>query len=101
MLTPQLTGVKITQPCLFITGEHDLVASFSRGGLEGQKAGLAKVCQHLVGHHIIRAVDGNPTKTACHWIQQERPEEVNELLLKFLDRVKNHFGDDSGLHAKL
>jgi pimeloyl-ACP methyl ester carboxylesterase len=35
-----------------------------------------KACTNMVGFHLV---DG-----AGHWVQQEQPEKVSELLLRFL-----------------
>jgi pimeloyl-ACP methyl ester carboxylesterase len=71
-LAPFLSGAKIRQPSLFIAGELDAVIAMYRpafDGLEQTMPGLGKKVL-LPG--------------AGHWIQQERPAEVNELLLQFL-----------------
>ena len=69
-ITPQLEGVKVTMPSLFITGGADPVgimtpASVMDGWLED--------------HRGTTVVDG-----AGHWVQQEAPAEVNAALLSFL-----------------
>jgi pimeloyl-ACP methyl ester carboxylesterase len=92
-LTPHLVGQTISQPCMFLTGEHDVVASFSPGGLEAQKTAVAQACPDLRGHHVIKASEG---MTAGHWIQQERPQEVNEILIQFLRGTAADFSQASG-----
>ena len=59
---------KISPPSCFIVGEHDPVAKWS----------LINPALHenLVSNHII--------KNAGHWVQQEKPDEVNNILLDFL-----------------
>ena len=73
-LTAPWQDAPIRQPSLFIAGAKDAVIT----GLIGAKrlAELEKVLPNLKGKHII---DG-----AGHWIQQERPEEVNAALIGFL-----------------
>ncbi|MEE9132945.1 MAG: alpha/beta hydrolase [Gemmatimonadota bacterium] len=73
-LTPQLEGARITVPTLFIAGERDPVI----GGRD--KAGLERpmrlVAPDLRGVKLIAG--------AGHWIQQERADEINGLLIQFL-----------------
>jgi pimeloyl-ACP methyl ester carboxylesterase len=78
-LTAPWQGAKIHQPSLFIAGANDSVIK----GLIGAKRVLdmERVLPHLTGKLII---DG-----AGHWIQQERPAEVNEALIAFLQTVSD------------
>jgi len=72
--TPQLAGAKVQQPALFIAGEKDAVI---RGATREQlETRFAQGVADLRGIHLIPG--------AGHWIQQEKPEQVNELLLEFL-----------------
>jgi pimeloyl-ACP methyl ester carboxylesterase len=73
-LTAPWQGAQIHQPSLFIAGSHDSVIT----GLIGAKRvnELERVLPNLKQRLII---DG-----AGHWIQQERPEEVNAALIAFL-----------------
>jgi pimeloyl-ACP methyl ester carboxylesterase len=73
-LTAPWQDAQIHQPSLFIAGAQDSVIT----GLIGAKrvADLERVLPNLKGKLII---DG-----AGHWIQQERPEEVNAALVAFL-----------------
>ena len=72
--TPQLSGVKISQPVLFIAGEKDQVI---RGANAEQLTTLMKnAVTDLRGVKVFPA--------AGHWIQQERPEESNAAILEFL-----------------
>jgi pimeloyl-ACP methyl ester carboxylesterase len=74
-LTPFLDGAKILQPTLFVTGSLDGVLEMAAAQYEA----LETNCVRLVGKHLIPG--------AGHWIQQERPTEVNELLTRFLTGV--------------
>ncbi|MEV0322866.1 alpha/beta fold hydrolase [Streptomyces sp. NPDC050658] len=69
-LTEQLDGRPIAQPSLFITGSKDPVARYMPAGA------LDRVLTDLRGHVVI---DGGG-----HWIQQQRPDEVDAALLEFL-----------------
>ena len=73
-LTAPWQGARIHQPSLFIAGSRDSVIT----GLIGAKrvADMERVLPNLRQKLII---DG-----AAHWIQQERPDEVNAALIAFL-----------------
>ncbi|WNG35324.1 alpha/beta hydrolase [Archangium violaceum] len=70
---PELATVKIEQPALFITGEKDPVRGF--GPTDAMKALVPNLKDMLV------------IPDAGHWIQQERPAEVNAALLAFLKEL--------------
>lgn len=72
-LTAAWDGARITAPSLFITGQRDVVRSF------GDPRFLDKLPALLPG--LRNVVDLPDTG---HWIQQERPDEVNAALLEFL-----------------
>ena len=73
-LTAPWQGARIHQPSLFIAGSRDSVIT----GLIGAKQvnELEKILPNLQQKLII---DG-----AGHWVQQERPNEVNAALIAFL-----------------
>ncbi len=75
-LTAAFQDAKIRQPSLFLAGSRDGVVT----GLIGarQIAELDKVLPNLKAKIIL---DG-----AGHWVQQERPEEVNAALIDFLGK---------------
>jgi pimeloyl-ACP methyl ester carboxylesterase len=73
-MLPQLAELKVEQPALFIAGERDPVLRFVRG--VDVTALMDSWYNDLRGKKIIAG--------AGHWIQQERPKEVNEALLSFL-----------------
>jgi pimeloyl-ACP methyl ester carboxylesterase len=69
---------KIGQPAAFIAGSLDPVLSFVPG------VDLLAVMRDKVADlRLVRIIDG-----AGHWVQQERPNEVNAALLEFLQGVK-------------
>ena len=72
--TPQLDGAMITVPCLFIGGTADPVLTFTRAD---------RAPEVISGPYRQVMIDG-----AGHWLQQERPEEVNAALLDFLKGVE-------------
>ena len=74
-LTPFLSGAKIRQPSLFIAGERDGVITMSRPAFDNLEASMPNLKQKVL-------IPG-----AGHWVQQERPKEVNDLLIRFLREV--------------
>jgi len=58
-------------PCLMITAELDAVLSPE----------MAEPMVHFVGDLETHMVKGSG-----HWTQQEKPEDVNRLMLDWLDR---------------
>lgn len=71
--TPELDGATISVPCLFLGGTADPVLTFTRRDRAGQV---------ITGPYREVMLDG-----AGHWLQQERPDEVNAHLLEFLKQV--------------
>jgi pimeloyl-ACP methyl ester carboxylesterase len=73
-LTAPWQGAQIHQPSLFIAGSKDSVVT----GLIGAKrvGDMERVLPNLTRKLIIEG--------AGHWVQQERPEEVNAALITFL-----------------
>ena len=65
-------GKRVEQPALFVAGESDPVILWSRGTLERMPAAMPTLTQSLL------------LPGTGHWVQQERPAEVNHALLQFL-----------------
>jgi len=78
-LTAFLQDKRITQPSLFIVGERDPVRHYAGPAELGLKDWLTD----LRGQHVLPG--------AGHWVQQERPEEVTDLLLAFAREVQAAF----------
>ncbi|MEU1117377.1 MULTISPECIES: alpha/beta hydrolase [unclassified Streptomyces] len=72
-LTEHLAERRVTQPSLFVTGSKDPVAQFMPAKDLGRM---------LTDRRGTLVIDG-----AGHWIQQQRPDEVNAALLEFLSEV--------------
>lgn len=74
VLTAPLQGAKVTPPALFIAGTRDAVITspMGRGALD------------TLPDHVPNFRDKVLIVGAGHWIQQERPAEVNAALLRFL-----------------
>jgi pimeloyl-ACP methyl ester carboxylesterase len=73
-LLPELGTRTIDQPAFFIAGERDPVLSFAPGIRLTDR--MDRWYTDLRGKLLIPG--------AGHWVQQERPKEVNEALLGFL-----------------
>lgn len=73
-LTTAWRGCPIRQPSLFIAGERDGVLRFP-----ASKSQLDAYPQTLPGLRGLHLLPG-----AGHWVQRERAQEVNELLVGFL-----------------
>lgn len=71
-LTPFLSGAKLRQPVLFVAGEVDAVITMYQAAFDA----MEKTAPSLRKKILLPG--------AGHWIQQERPAEVNELLIAFL-----------------
>jgi pimeloyl-ACP methyl ester carboxylesterase len=74
-LTAWLQDRRIKQPALFIVGERDPVRHYAGA----HEAGLKDWLTGLRGQHVLSG--------AGHWLQQERADEVNHLLLAFLSEI--------------
>jgi len=66
------TGATVRQPALYLAGEHDLIAGNTTDALTVVRESLPN----------LRALQVFPG--AGHWLQQERPDGVNDALLGFL-----------------
>ena len=71
-LTAFLNNAKLSQPTLFIAGEADPMITMYRKSYESMEASVPNLKRKVL------------LLGAGHWIQQERPAEVNRLLLDFL-----------------
>jgi len=72
--TPELAGAKIAVPSLFVAGTADPVLAFTRAD---------RAAEVISGPYRQVMIDG-----AGHWLQQERPDEVNATLLEFLNGLE-------------
>ena len=70
--TAYLAGAKVSQPALMITAELDPVLR------PDMAVGMQAWVPNLRGTHLV--------KDSGHWTQQEKPDEVNRLILDWLDR---------------
>lgn len=77
-LTAPWQGARIHQPSIFIAGANDSVVTSILGGKRVTE--MERVLPNLTRKLIIEG--------AGHWIQQERPDEVNTALIEFLKNAK-------------
>jgi pimeloyl-ACP methyl ester carboxylesterase len=75
-LTPFLSGARIHQPSLFVAGELDGVIAMNRGAFDNLEKAMPGLKQKVL-------IPG-----AGHWVQQERPQMVNDLLIAFLKELE-------------
>lgn len=68
-------GAPVTAPSLFVAGAHDATLGWLGGAIERFDTTLPG----LAGSHVLQGCG--------HWVQQERPEEVNRLLVEWLDAI--------------
>jgi pimeloyl-ACP methyl ester carboxylesterase len=71
-MTPFLDGAKIIRPTVFAAGDRDVVIEMAADGYKNLENNVA----NLFKKHLIPG--------AGHWVQQERPAEINQLLIEFL-----------------
>jgi pimeloyl-ACP methyl ester carboxylesterase len=69
------SGRTIDVPSMFIAGKSDWGTYQRPGNFERMQQ---SVCTRMLGCHLIEG--------AGHWVQQEQPERVSELLIEFLRR---------------
>jgi pimeloyl-ACP methyl ester carboxylesterase len=70
------SGRTIDVPCCFISGRSDWGVYQRPGHLESMQN---SACTRMLGCHLV---DG-----AGHWVQQEQPEQVTSLILRFLQQA--------------
>jgi pimeloyl-ACP methyl ester carboxylesterase len=69
------SGRTIDVPAMFIGGKSDWGVYQTPGAAESMQT---TACTRMLGFHLV---DG-----AGHWVQQEQPEKVTELLIQFLQK---------------
>jgi len=75
------TGARLTQPAVFIGGELDATTTWMADAIAAQD-------ETLPGLRSSTVLPG-----CGHWLQQERPEEVNRLLTEWLRGLPEGTGD--------
>jgi pimeloyl-ACP methyl ester carboxylesterase len=76
LLAP-FAGSQVSVPGLYIAGDRDLVVRFR---------GMQQIIASL--KHFVPQLRGTLVLPGCgHWTQQERPREVNDAMVEFLQRL--------------
>jgi pimeloyl-ACP methyl ester carboxylesterase len=70
--TAGLAGQRILQPALFLIGDRDAVGELEALTISRMPGVIPRVEQHIIAD-------------CGHWLQGEKPEEVNRLLLDFIE----------------
>ena len=76
LLSP-LAGQRISQPAAFIAGTLEPVLNFVPG-----VDLVATMREKMADLRLVEMIEG-----AGHWVQQERPDQVNDALLRFLAEI--------------
>jgi pimeloyl-ACP methyl ester carboxylesterase len=74
-LTAAWAGAQVAVPALYVVGDRDVVYHFPGGGPQ-MIAALPRFVPNLKQSVVLEGCG--------HWTQQERPQEVNQLLLDFI-----------------
>jgi pimeloyl-ACP methyl ester carboxylesterase len=74
-LTAPWAGAQVTVPALYVVGDRDVVYHFPGGGPQ-MVSNLKRFVPNLTQAVVLEGCG--------HWTQQERPDEVNRLLIEFL-----------------
>ena len=72
-------GATIRQPAIFIAGALDTSAAWLSDAIDRQATWLPG----LAGSHLLEGCG--------HWVQQERPDQVNDLILDWLQRPTRYY----------
>jgi pimeloyl-ACP methyl ester carboxylesterase len=74
-ITEHLSGARVAQPAIFVTGERDPVRKM--------------VPADVMGGFVEDLKDTVVLEGCGHWTQQERPREVNDVLVQFLKSIRD------------
>lgn len=74
-LTPWLSRARLHQPTVYIAGDQDIVIQM----MASQYENMEKTVPNLTKKVLIPGIG--------HWVQQEAPDEVNRLLVEFLESL--------------
>ena len=78
----ELTDAKIKQPSAFLTGKYDPVNFFTGSNYESSED-----LRNRIGKNYENLLSVCLLEDAGHWVQQEKPAEVNNFILDFLSRL--------------
>ncbi len=74
-LTPFLDRAKLRQPTLFVSGDRDAVIEFWSDEVDAMETTVPNLTRSVM------------LPNCGHWTQQERPAEVNNLLIEFIRTI--------------
>ncbi len=78
----ELTDAKIKQPSAFLTGKYDPVNFFTGSNYESSEDLRNRIGKNYEDLLLVCLLED-----AGHWVQQEKPAEVNKFILDFLSRL--------------
>ena len=78
----ELTDAKIKQPSAFLTAKYDPVNLFTGSNYKNDED-----LRDRIGKNYENLLSVSLLDDAGHWVQQEKPEEVNQFILDFLARL--------------
>ena len=78
----ELADAKIKQPSAFLTGKYDPVNFFTGSNYKNDED-----LRDRIGKNYENLLSASLLDDAGHWVQQEKPEEVNQFILDFLSRL--------------
>jgi len=79
-LTAPFAGKTVDVPALYVAGDRDLVVSFP--GMDQLLPNLTRFVPKLRQTIMLPGCG--------HWTQQERPDEVNAIIIEFLKGLETH-----------
>ncbi len=78
----ELKNAKVKQPSAFLTGKYDPVNAFI-----GSNYDSSKDLEDKIGRNYENLLSVCLLDDSGHWVQQEKPTEVNKFILNFLSRL--------------
>ena len=78
----ELTDARIKQPSAFLTGRYDPVNFFT-----GSNYKSSEDLRNRIGKNYENLLSACLLDDAGHWVQQEKPKEVNKFISEFLSRL--------------
>jgi pimeloyl-ACP methyl ester carboxylesterase len=73
----RFSGRTVDVPSIFIGGESDWGVFQTPGALETMRD---RICTQMRGIHLVQG--------AGHWVQQEEPDQVSDILVRFLFELR-------------
>ena len=76
-MTEDLSDSKVEVPTLFLAGEQDVV--IAGANVEQLTGSMSRVVNDLKDVVLLPGIG--------HWVQQEKPDEVNQIMSDFLTEI--------------